>query len=188
MLRNLGDFEFADATQAVGLDDNNSRWSFAASWEDFDRDGDVDLYVANDFGRNNLYRNDNGLFQDIAASAGVEDMAGGMSVSWGDFDNDRKPDLYVGNMYSAAGNRVTYQRKFDGNRDKASIQGIRRMARGNSLFRAAGNETFEDISEPANATMGRWAWSSGFVDLNNDGLQDLLITNGYLSNPLTDDL
>jgi hypothetical protein len=36
--------------------------------------------------------------------------------------------------------------------------------------------------------MGRWAWSSGFVDLNNDGWQDLVVSNGYLSSPRTEDL
>src|SRR5207249_2283795 len=67
-------FEFADATAEVGLDENNHRYSFASSWEDFDLDGDPDLYVANDFGRNNLYRNDRlpggGVkFHDIAGTA-----------------------------------------------------------------------------------------------------------------------
>ena len=66
-----GGFEFADVTDQVGLDQNNTRWSFAAAWEDFDRDGDPDLYVANDFGRNCLYRNDAGRFVEIAAEARV---------------------------------------------------------------------------------------------------------------------
>ena len=54
-------------TRQVGLDVNNRRWSFAASWEDYDNDGDPDLYVANDYGRNNLYRNNGGQFVDVAA-------------------------------------------------------------------------------------------------------------------------
>ncbi len=88
----------------------------AASWEDYDQDGDLDLYVANDFGRNNLYRNDDGQFVDVAAEAGVEDISAGMSVSWGDYNNDGQADLYVGNMFSSAGNRVTYQRQFSSDR------------------------------------------------------------------------
>ena len=52
---------FTDVTSEVGLNQNNSRFSFAAAWEDYDNDGDPDLYVANDYGRNNLYRNDRAL-------------------------------------------------------------------------------------------------------------------------------
>lgn len=80
LLRNDGNWTFVDVTEESGLAVNNRRWSFAASWEDFDDDGDMDLYVANDFGRNNLYRNDHGRFTDIAPEAGVEDMAAGMSA------------------------------------------------------------------------------------------------------------
>ena len=78
LFRNEGEFSFRDVTRATGLDQNNRRWSFAASWEDFDDDGDQDLYVANDFGRNCLYRNEGGTFRQIAAKLGLEDMASGM--------------------------------------------------------------------------------------------------------------
>jgi hypothetical protein len=142
----------------------------------------------NDFGRNNLYRNDGGRFRDIAAKVGVEDMAGGMSASWGDGNGDGKMDIYVGNMFSAAGNRVTYQRKFNASRKSGDTSAMQRMARGNSLFQQGPDGVFRDASEEAGVTMGRWAWSSGFVDLNNDGWEDLVVANGYLSNPKTDDL
>jgi hypothetical protein len=189
LLENLGDFQFVDSTQAFGLDENNTRWSFTAAWEDFDRDGDPDLYVANDFGRNNLYRNDSGKFVDITAEAGVEDMAAGMSVAWGDYNRDGQADLYVGNMFSSAGQRVSYQRQFAPERDEANLLGQQRMAQGNSLFAARdGMGKFEDVSELAGVTMGRWAWSSAFVDVNNDGWEDLLVANGYLTNRRDDDL
>lgn len=188
LLANHGSFRFSDVTKTVGLEANNSRWTFAAAWEDYDQDGDADLYVVNDFGRNNLYRNDGGKFSDIAAGVGVEDMAGGMSAAWGDGNGDGKMDLYVGNMFSAAGNRVTYQRTFEDSRKSGDTAAMQRMARGNSFFQQGADGTFVDASEPAGVTMGRWAWSSGFVDLNNDGWEDLVVTNGYLSNPRTDDL
>lgn len=187
LLQNNGQFQFANVTTQVGLDQNNRRFSFAASWEDFDQDGDVDLYVANDFGRNNLYRNDGGRFADIASTAAVEDMAGGMSVSWGDFDRNGRMDLYVGNMFSAAGNRVTFQRQFvDRYQDRS--QAMQRMARGNTLFAARPDGSFDDVSEALGVNMGRWAWSSCFADINNDGWQDLVIANGYFTNQKVDDL
>ena len=179
LLSNLGGFQFGDVTREVGLDQNNTRWSFSASWEDYDRDGDPDLYVANDFGRNCLYQNNNGQFSNIARRAGVEDMAAGMSVSWGDSNRDGAPDLLIGNMFSSAGQRVSYQRNYEA--------GKKRMARGNTLF-IASKDGFQDASIASGITNGGWAWSSGFADLNNDGWQDLVITNGYLSNSRDDDL
>ena len=188
LFENQGAFQFVDVTRQRGLDTNNQRFSFAASWEDYDVDGDMDLYVANDFGRNNLYENQRGSFRDVAAERSVEDMAGGMSVSWGDLNQDGLMDLYVGNMYSAAGNRVTYQRRFLGGRTSDSSTGIQRMARGNTLFLATTGGAFTDVSESAGVTMGRWAWGSKFADLNNDGREDLVVANGYITNARPDDL
>ncbi|MDP6794800.1 MAG: VCBS repeat-containing protein, partial [Verrucomicrobiota bacterium] len=88
LLRNDGGWQFNDVTETVGLGHNNNRFSFAAAWEDYDDDGDPDLYVANDYGRNNLYKNTGGRFVDVAAELGIEDMSAGMSASWADFNRD----------------------------------------------------------------------------------------------------
>jgi hypothetical protein len=191
LLRNEGGFSFRDVTSPTGLDQNNSRFSMAAAWEDFDNDGDLDVYVANDFGRNNLYRNDHGRFVDTAAAASVEDHGSGMSVAWGDVDRDGRFDLYVGNMFSAAGNRVTYQRRFTGGRSTDAVEQLRRMARGNTLFMNrtdAKEAAFVDESIEAAVWLGRWAWASQFADLNNDGWPDLVVANGYVTNDDKDDL
>ena len=188
LLRNEGSFQFADVTDETGLNKNNTRYSFAAAWEDYDNDGDLDLYVANDFGRNSLYQNTDGRFTDVAAQAGVEDIASGMSVSWGDYNRDGWVDLYVGNMFSSAGRRVAYQRSFATRNSRQAVAHLQRMARGNTLYANAGDGTFHDVSESAGVTMGRWAWSSNFLDLNNDGWLDLLVANGYFSNEDTHDL
>ena len=180
LLENLGRFGFADVTAEVDLMQSNDRWSFAASWEDYDRDGDSDLYVANDFGKNTLYRNDSGRFTEVAQELGVEDLAAGMSVSWGDYNRDGKFDLYVGNMFSSAGGRVAYQEQFAKGRKEEALSGLQRMAQGNSLF-AGGKEWFAEQPDILGASMGRWAWSSGFVDVDNDGWEDLVIANGYLT-------
>ncbi|MFP6873093.1 MAG: VCBS repeat-containing protein [Verrucomicrobiales bacterium] len=193
MLENKSQWIFADITEAVGMNTNNRRFSFAATWEDYDNDGDQDLYVANDFGRNNLYRNDLiagdiRKFTDVAAQAGVEDISAGMSVSWGDYNRDGLIDLYVSNMFSAAGNRIAFQRQFKPGTDGISRQSLQRHARGNTLFENTGDGTFKDVSRDAGVTMGRWAWGSGFADINNDGWQDLYVANGFFTAQDTEDL
>jgi len=188
LFRNEGDWQFTDVTADAGLDVNNTRFSLSASWEDFDNDGDQDLYVTNDFGRNCLYRNDGGRFVEIAAQAGVQDIAAGMSTTWSDYNHDGLMDLYISNMFSSAGSRVTYQQQFKTEVESQTRLMYQRHARGNTLFENAGDGTFRDVSVTAGVTMGRWAWSSLFADLNNDGLEDLIISNGQMTNEITDDL
>ncbi|MDH3746389.1 MAG: VCBS repeat-containing protein, partial [Acidobacteriota bacterium] len=188
LLRNDGEWLFTDATVETGMDDDNRRWSFAAAWEDFDNDGDPDLYVANDFGRNCLYRNDGGRFTNVAAAAGVEDVGSGMSVAWADYDQDGLMDLYVGNMFSSAGNRIATQPRFQSEADESVRTMLLRLAKGNTLFRNLGDGRFAEVSDEAAVTMGRWAWSSVFADINNDGTQDLVVSNGYLTGENPDDL
>ena len=164
---------FEDVTEASGMNHNNDRYSFAPAWCDFDGDGWPDLYVANDFGRNNLYRNRNGKFRDEAAKAGVDDVGPGMSATWTDFDGDGKADIYVSNMWSAPGQRVSAQLS----------EPYRRHSRGNSLYRNRGDGTFQETSAVEGVEMGRWAWSSDAFDFDNDGTPELYITAGMLSNP-----
>ena len=180
LIKNHGNFHFSDVTNDVGLNINNNRWSFASSWEDFDKDGDPDLYVANDFGANSMYRNDAGRFVDIASSLGIDDPGAGMSVSWGDLNNDTNFDLYVGNMFSSAGLRISAQDIFAPHQDESAIKAIKYFAKGNSLF-MGGNKKFSPYLKDYPISMGRWAWSSGLVDLNNDGWEDVLIANGYMT-------
>ena len=189
LLSNDGRWQFNEVTENVGLNHNNNRFSFAATWEDYDDDGDPDLYVANDYGRNNLYENTSGRFVDVAAELGIEDMASGMSASWGDFNRDGRLDIYISNMFSAAGNRITFQRQFKPGAPQAMLAQYQRHARGNTLFQANQEERgFRDVSVEQGVTMGRWAWGSRFVDLNNDGWEDLVVANGFISTEDTGDL
>ncbi len=187
LLRNEGDWKFRDVTEGSGLSENNRRYTFATSWEDFDNDGDLDLYVANDYGRNNFYRNDYSRFTDIAAEAAVEDQSFGMSADWADFNQDGWMDLYVANMFSAAGNRATHQADFRSDNEQARRR-FQYIARGNSLFMNSDGEKFQDISQQAGVMMGRWSWGSRFVDLNNDGWEDVVVANGYLTRESKHDL
>ena len=180
LYRNQGDGTFADATASAGLDHNNDRFSHACAWGDYDQDGWPDLFVANDFGRKNLYRNGGGTFRDIAAQAGTEDHGAGMSVALGDYDGDGLEDVYFGNMWSSAGRRVTAQRDFKEDSPGARADIYRRHARGNSLFRNEGR-SFDDVTVPTGVEMGRWAWCSDFVDFDNDGHLDIYIVNGFVT-------
>ena len=192
LLRNdstaTGKFEFTDVTAALGLDENNDRWSYAAAFEDYDDDGDLDLFVANDFGRNNLYRQDEGHYHDVAATSGLGASAFGMSVAWGDFDRDGRRDIYVGNMFSGAGHRVTEQPQFQAHAPADVRLSLRNAAHGNALYRNLGDGTFQNVAEAADVAFGRWAWGSVWADLNHDGWEDILVANGFVTSSDPDDL
>ena len=188
LLENQGDFRFADATEARGLSVKNHRFSFAASWEDFDNDGDLDLYVANDFGPNQLFRNDGKKFADVSVESGTQDWGFGMSATWGDYDRDGKMDLYVSSMFSSAGNQIVPQEDFNPAMPDETRRKYLKMVRGNTLMRNSGDGTFSDVTDPMGEGFAGWAWGSKFADLNNDGWEDLYVANGYISQPDTEDL
>jgi tetratricopeptide (TPR) repeat protein len=190
MMRNNRDGTFRDVTTETGLNQNNTRYSFCCGWSDFNRDGWPDLYVVNDFGRKNLYRNNgNGTFTDIAAQAGVEDVGAGMSVCWFDYDNDGAEDLYVADMWTAAGERISMQDIFKKDAPQETRALYHKHAMGNSLFRNAGGASaFEDTTLAAGVGLGRWAWSSDAWDFDHDGFPDLYITNGMITSSSREDL
>lgn len=189
LFHNDGDATFSDHTDAAALNAENDRFSFACAWGDINSNGWPDLYVANDFGRSNLYRNrGDGTFEAISEAAGVNDPGAGMSACWADLDNDGQQDIYVSNMWSAAGQRVSEQQIFHAS-EPPEIQSLyRRHARGNSLYKNSGNLHFKNVSAQSGAEMGRWAWSSDTWDFDHDGYSDLYVANGYISGPDTRDL
>jgi tetratricopeptide (TPR) repeat protein len=184
MFRNNRDGSFRDVTKETKLDQNNTRFSFCCGWNDYDGDGWPDLYVVNDFGRKNLYRNNgNGTFTDVAAEAGVEDVGAGMSVCWLDADNDGKQNLYVADMWTAAGVRVSEQAAFQKDANPETRAFYRKHAMGNSLFRNRDGKGFEDLTAKSGTGMGRWAWCSDSWDFDHDGHSDLYIANGMITGP-----
>jgi len=186
--RNDGD-EFTNATDEVGFGSNNRKFSLASIWEDFDEDGDLDLFVSNDFGRDNLFRNDGGRFSDVAGEVGADDISAGMGASAADFDLDGDQDLYITNMFSAAGRRIVPQGdKFMEGGSAEVRQHYQRHARGNTLLANRGDGTFEDVTDSAGVAVGGWGWGACFVDFNNDGLADLFSPDGFLTNRRADDL
>ncbi len=184
LFHNQGDGSFADHTEAAGLNVANDRYSFACAWGEATGDHLPDLYVVNDFGRNNLYRNQgDGTFRSAAGDSHVEDVGAGMSASWGDYNNDGRPDLYVSNMWSAAGQRISQQKIFQEYASEAVRALYQRHARGNALYRNASETTFQNVSQRAGVEVGRWAWCSDFLDFDHDGFEDLYIANGYVTAP-----
>jgi hypothetical protein len=154
--------------------------SYQSTWADYDRDGDPDLYVANDFSPNVLLRNDGtGKFTDVTQASNTADIGFGMGATWGDYDQDGRQDLYVSNMYSKAGQRIT-----------AQIPGIDprivKMARGNSLLRNI-EGTFQHVSGMTQPSLtvehAGWSWGSQFADVNNDGTLDIFALSGYYTAP-----
>ena len=171
---------FLDVTEDTGINHNNNRFSFAPAWCDFDGDGWPDLYVANDFGKSNLYRNRGGKFRDEAAEAGAENIGPGMSAAWFDYDGDGWPDLYVSNMWTEAGQRVVSDPAFvPGRQLKAAYHG---HTKGNSLYRNLGDGRLEETDGPEGVAMGRWAWAADGLDFDNDGTPEIFITTGMLTN------
>ena len=185
LMHNQGDGTFTDRTEAAGLKQENDRYSFACAWQE-NRGNFPDLYVVNDFGRNNLYRGKgDGTFEAVSAAAHVQDVGAGMSAAWADYANTGRPSLYVANMWSAAGQRVSHLQSFHSASTPAVRELYQRHARGNALYRSESNASFTNVSQQAGVEMGRWAWGSDFFDFDRDGHADLYVTNGYITAPQT---
>jgi len=189
LFHNEGNLAFVETTAPSGMNVENNRYSFACAWGDSNGNGKPDLFVVNDFGSSQLYRNDgNGHFTHVSTGAHVEGVGAGMSCCWCDFDNDGLQDVYVPSMWEAAGQRVSSQRQFHAQAPE-HIRGLyQRHARGNALYRNRGDGTFENIAHQAAVEMGRWSWCSDFFDFDHDGYSDLYVANGYLSSVDREDL
>lgn len=189
LFHNQGDGTFVETTDAAGLNADNNRYSFACAWGDSNGNGLPDLFVANDFGTSQLYRNNgDGTFAVASKEAHVEDVGAGMGCAWADFDNDGRQDVYVPSMWEAAGQRISAQPQFHADAPQNIRALYQRHARGNALYRNKGDGSFENVGQQAGVEMGRWSWSSDFWDIDHDGYPDLYVANGYLSGADRDDL
>ena len=178
--RNLGDGRFEDVT-AKAKASCGTRNSFAATWMYADADAFPDLYVANDFGKNNLLRNrGDGTFEDISQQSGVADFATSMGVASGDLNNDGTPEIYVANMYSKMGRRIIAN---VGEKDYSPgiYEQIKGACAGNRLYRREEKGNYSEWSEQWGINNIGWAYAPAMVDLDNDGLLDLHATTGFLS-------
>ncbi len=148
----------------LGLGDEQGR-GMQPIWWDFDLDGDLDLYVANDVSYNVLYRNEgDGTFKDISFLVGLDDPRGGMGVTTGDVDLDGDLDLFLTNWELEA--NALY-------RNNLITGGLRKSHTG----------TFQDVTVRARLgnSVGATSWGCVFFDADNDGDLDLFVPNGYTS-------
>lgn len=187
---NDGHGHFTEEGIKRGLTD--TRWTLAASFADYDNDGDQDLYVANDFGVANFYINQgNGYFVESSKKVGLGARGFSMSATWGDYNNDGLLDLYVSKMTSGTAWMFPdkrfpmqgIQRLFR----KPTVDALLTMTSGNSLYKNLGNGKFEDVTEETRSEVAHWAWGSTFIDYDNDGDQDIYCCNGFWSGESKED-
>jgi hypothetical protein len=167
LFRNGGDGTFEEVAETAGL--TTRRWTLAAATADVDGDGNPDLFVANDYGINELYLNDGGRrFREIGRSANVaRTPKSGMNASFGDAFNRGEWTLYVSNI---------------------SEPGV--LIHGNDLWvptHEPGQEpSYRNLAGAMGVELAGFAFGAQFGDLNNDGWLDLFVTNGFVSGETRD--
>ena len=182
LFRNDGDWSFKDETVSSGLEGYSFRFTQAGVWEDYDNDGDIDFYVANDYGRNNLYRNDGGKFTNVAKELGAEDVGFGKAVACADFNRDGWLDFYTSAVHSAAGRRITSKNRFlKGGKEEYRVL-YPDTARGNELLINDEGQRFVASGLDSGAALAGWSFDSRPLDFNNDGQVDLVVANGFTTN------
>ena len=209
LFRNEGNFRFTDVTKEAGI--NETGLTLGVAWGDYDSDNDLDMYVANDFGRDALLKNNgNGTFTDVSKETNAFDPGYGMSSTWGDIDNDGDLDIYVSDVHSGQrwyGQAATlhkylvtsvrqrtivedfpvYKEIYDHVGADWSTYGDKTV-KGNALYLNDGNGKFTDVSEATNTNPFGWYWGSTIFDYDNDGRQDIYAANGWITAKSTQDL
>jgi hypothetical protein len=182
--RGKGDFTFEEAAPPKG--EQHRRWGLAAVAADLLGEGRPQLYVANDFGDNDLWRfsPEEGI-RDATDAHGLRDPGNGMSADVGDVNGDGRLDLYVANMFSKAGTRVLAAAAQVRPELKARLD---KFAAGNTLYLAREGGGFDEVAQARGVNRGLWAFGSIFLDADDDGRLDLAVANGFYSAPNRKDL
>jgi len=158
LFRNLGDMRFEDVTAATGTD--STRWTLAVACADMNDDGRPDIYLANDYGPEELFLNVDGRRFERARDVGLDESSkSGMSVAMGDVMSDGRVGVFVTNISKSG-------YLFQGNNLR--------------LNRLAARGRLENVAGDAVVDCG-WAWGAQFGDFDNDGRADLFVANGFVS-------
>ena len=168
LLKGNGDGTFTDVTEKMGLDSKS--WNLASTSADLNGDGFPEIILANDYGRAEIWQNQNGTkFVDIAKTVLEKDTPkSGMNVSLGDIFNTGQFAIYVSNIYESAFN----------------------LTQGNNLWMpkagiSKGQLSYENVANSLDVDRGDWSFGAQFGDLDNDGFLDLFLVNGYFSGDKT---
>jgi enediyne biosynthesis protein E4 len=180
LFRNNGNGTFTDVTDAAGIAGEGQGHS--ASWWDYDNDGWPDLYVANDFGLpDKLYHNNrDGTFTNVLDRVLPHTSFSSMGSDTGDLLNDGRISLFVADM--ARTSHVSDQRTEAVSRSKLKDPPEGSTAapkyQSNALFINTGTGRALEAAHLAGIAASDWTWAVRFEDFDNDGRQDLFVTNG----------
>ncbi|MDB2657904.1 FG-GAP-like repeat-containing protein [Flavobacteriaceae bacterium] len=206
--KNDGDMNFTDISSTIGFFQTDL-FTYGVSFADMDNDGDLDAFISNRDGvaddqRNYLYRNDEGTYIDITASAGLS-MSSHLSFCSiiFDYNNDGFQDIYISNDKPDNLN-ILYKNNGDGTFDDVSEYsgagiGINAMTttigdynndgwfdiyitntpEGNELLRNNGDGTFTNVAEATATTFNSVGWGAVFLDADSDGLLDLYVSSDF---------
>jgi tetratricopeptide (TPR) repeat protein len=177
LFHNRGNGTFVEEAAALGVSNPKGR-SLSAVWHDFDDDGWLDLYVANDISDNVLYHNVHGRFEDISQAAWVGDYRGAMGLAVGDWNRDGDDDLFITHwiaqenaLYDSL--LIDFGANAGGARDTAL-----RTARGRSTGRDLHFADVADMAGLGQIALPMVGWGAEFLDFDADGWLDLVVANG----------
>ena len=176
LLRNDEGWKFTDVTEQVGITSNNSRYSRSANWVDYDFDGDCDLYITNEFSHDQFFENENGWFNELSGELGLRNSARHRSVSVGEFNQDGRFDFFVATDAPLSALRELSDGSDRRHRFHKNLTGENQI-----WFSGAPGKPFTPFFLRAPIFSSESAFGSTTADLNNDGLDDVVVTNGFLS-------
>jgi hypothetical protein len=174
---NSSTFTRSDGSPAGPLMD----WGLNAVFHDLNGDGAPDLHVANDFhSPDRLWWNDGrGRFREATENALRHTSHFSMGAAVADFDRDGRPDLFVADMLGRTHlRRMTQLAGWNPALAQPSDWPRRTSSRHNVLQKNLGDGTFAEIAHYAGIEASDWTWSAGFLDVDLDGFEDLLLTSG----------